>query len=349
MKKDVTIGLLGTGEIGRLHARAHAGTEGTRLCIAGLIQPEQERELSARHGAELYASLEALLDNPGVDAVDICLPNDLHRPYAVRALEAGKHVFCEKPMALTLEDADAMIDAARRAGRFLMIGHVLRFWPEYRKIKEVLDARALGAPLLATARRNVSLLVGTRGDQGWRHDPQRSGGAVLDLQVHDLDVFCWFFGRPRSLIARGIRSPDGALSHVFTHLEFPGAQQALVEASFMMRGNPIDIFVRVLGSERSLEYTFQPEHFALHELASHGKPGKRPSLILYEWQKEPQPLYVPQADSFEVALRDELRYFADCVRTGNSPSVGSAEQARLALEIALVSQESCETGEAVSW
>ena len=170
MTRKVKIGLVGTGEIGQVHAKAHCEVEGTELCIAALIQPEAEKRLSAQQGVRLYPSFEALLEDPSVDGVDICLPNDLHREFAVKALEAGKHVLCEKPIALTLEDADAMIRAARKANRFLMIGHVMRFWPEACKAKEAVDAGAVGQPLAVSARRMVSLLAGTSGELGWRHN-----------------------------------------------------------------------------------------------------------------------------------------------------------------------------------
>jgi len=345
MNRTVKIGLVGTGEIGQVHAKAHSEVEGTELCIVALIQPDTEKSLSEQYDARLYPSFEALLDDETVDAVDICLPNDLHRQFAVQALDAGKHVFCEKPIALTLDDADAMIEAAHRAGKFLMIGHVLRFWPEYLKAKEALDAGRVGRPLLITSRRMVSLLVGTQGEQGWRHDPRRSGGAVLDMQIHDLDAFCWFFGSPQAVVSRGIRSADGAISHVFTHLQFPEDKQAFVEASFMMQGNPLDIAFRILGTERSIEYSYQPVDFALHEIKTDAPTQPAPSLMLYEWNRQPEPLYTPQADSLEVAFREQVRYIAECVRTDTPPAIGTAEQAREALRIALASEESCESGE----
>ena len=344
MRRTVKIGLVGTGEIAHVHAEAHSRIDGTEFSIAALIQPEAERRFSEEFDARLYAGYEELLDDETVDGVDICLPNDLHCEFALKAFQAGKHVFCEKPIALSLDEADAMIDAARRADRFLMIGHVLRFWPEYLKAKQAIDAGQVGKSLAVSARRMVSLLAGTQGDRGWRHDVQRSGGAVLDMQVHDLDAFCWFFGdRPTAVFSRGLRSSDGALSHVFTHLEFPDDRQAFVEASFMMQGNPIDIFFRVLGSQGSIEYTFSPDAFALHEIDTHKPSGTAASLLLYEWKKEPQRLYTPQSDSFSVAMRDQLDYFAECIRAGKPPQIGTGGQARQALEIALASRLSCET------
>jgi len=348
MKDKVKIALVGTGEIGRVHAQAYSEADGVELCITAMIQPDAEKQLSEQYCARLYPSFEAVLQDESVDAVDICLPNHLHREFSVKALEAGKHVLCEKPIALTLEDAEAMIAAAQKASRFLMIGHVVRFWPEVRKAKEAIAEGRVGQLLAISARRMVSLLAGTRGDRGWRHDPQRSGGAVIDMQIHDLDMFCWLFeSQPVSVFAQGLRSPDGALNHVFTHLNFPGGGQAFVEASFMMRGNPLDIFFRVLGTERSMEYAYNPETFALHEVEGRKQPKFDASLFLYEWKAAPQPLYTPAEDSFRVAFREEVGYFARCIREGTAPQIGTGEEARLALKIALASRRSCETGQPV--
>ena len=135
MEHRVKVGLVGTGEIGQVHARALAELAEVELCIAALIQPEVEQRLAQQYGARLYPSCAAMWDDPSVAAVVLCVPSDLHREYTVQALRAGKHVLCEKPMALTLADADAMLDASRQSGRFLMIGHVLRVGtarPDYR-------------------------------------------------------------------------------------------------------------------------------------------------------------------------------------------------------------------------
>ncbi|NUQ62065.1 MAG: Gfo/Idh/MocA family oxidoreductase [Pirellulales bacterium] len=346
MFKTVKIGLVGTGGIGQVHARSHAAVEGTELSIASLIQPDVERRLADEHGARLYESYEAMLNDDAVDAVDICLPNDLHRDYIVRALEAGKHVLCEKPIALDLDDADAMIGAASASRRLLMVAHPLRFWPEYVIAKQAVDVGHVGQPQLITAWRMVSLLASTQGDRGWRHDPKRSGGAVLDMQIHDIDFFAWTFGKPHSLVSRGIRSPDGALSHVFTHLEFEENKQAFVESSFMLKGNPLGIGFRILGTQRSIEYRYLPRTFSLHGVENQEDPPE-PSLVLYEWGKDPVPLHTPEEDSFIVAFREEMRYFAECVRTRRPPEHGSPAQARLALEIALASRRSCESREMV--
>jgi predicted dehydrogenase len=193
----------------------------------------------------------------------------------------------------------------------------------------------------------VSLLAGTPGADGWRRDPVRSGGAVLDMQIHDLDVFCWMLGRPDSIAARGVRSADGAWSHVFTLVDFAGPRKAFVEASFMMQGNPLDIQFHILGTTGSLAWKYTPGGFALHGVRAEASSGG-PSLVLYQWGKEPEGLYTPGEDVFAIAMRDQVAYFADCIRSGTPPARTPAAESRMALAMALASRESCESGRPVS-
>ena len=347
MSGAVRIGLVGIGEIGRVHAQAYAGLANIELAVVSGTRPENARELAAELGTPLVESYDALLADPSVAAVDICVPNHLHREFAVRAMRAGKHVLCEKPIALTLDDAKAMVEEARRAGVHLTVAHVLRFWPEVRIARDVIRSGRLGHPLLASGRRMVSLLAGTPGAQGWRHDPARCGGAVLDMQIHDIDFYCWLFGRPVSVVSHGLRSPDGGINHVLTLLDFPEKRKAFIEASFMMTGNPLDIQFHVLGDEASIEYAYKPEAMLLHGLSTRASGEVEPSLILYQAEKDPETLYTPHEDSFAVAMREQIRCFADSVQTRRPVELATGRDALLALEVALASRTSVEQGSIV--
>jgi UDP-N-acetylglucosamine 3-dehydrogenase len=344
MNKTVRIGLVGIGEIAHVHAQAYAGLENVKLVAVCGTRPENARQLAAEFGTALSESYAALLSDPSVAAVDICVPNHLHPEYALQAVRAGKHVLCEKPIALKLEDGEAMVDEARRAGVHLVAAHVWRAWPEVQITRSAVRSGRLGRPLLVSGRRMISLLAGTQGAQGWRHDPARSGGAVIDMQIHDIDFFCWLFGRPVSVFAQGLRSPDGGINHVLTLLDYPEGQRAFVEASFMMPGNPLDIQFHVLGDQASIEYAYKPESMLLHGLSSRASGEVEPSLVLYQAGKDPEPLYTPREDSFVVAMRGQLRSFAECVQTGRPPDLATGRDALLALEVALASRTSIEQG-----
>ena len=347
MSNRIKIGLIGVGDIGSLHAQAAAAVADVDLCMAAGRNRQRAGDLAAETGATLYDSVDALLADPSVDGVDICVPNDLHRELAERALAAGKHVMCEKPIALTLEDADAMIAAAERADRILFVAHILRFWPEYVRTKEWLDADPARSPVLLTARRLVSVLAATTGCEGWRHDPARSGGAVIDLQIHDVDFFNCLLGEPIRVSSQGVRSPDGAISHVWTALEYGSGAQAFVEGSFMFKGNPFVIDFRLLCEEVSVEYSYQPEAFGLHGIESQATSRSEPSLKAYAWGQDEVALYEPAEDSFPAALRGEVAHFAHCIRHGGDELLVRPEEARRSLEVCLCSQRSCEEGRPV--
>jgi len=344
--QPVKIALVGAGEIGVVHARAHATVPGTEIVAICDVHGEQARRLAQSLRSAAVADLDAVLKDPAIEGVDLCVPNHLHRDLTIRALTAGKHVLCEKPIALNLEDADAMLAAAQQSSRFLMIGHVLRFWPEYRLAKQVVDEGRIGEVRLISGRRMVSLLAGTSGADGWRHDPNRSGGAVIDMQIHDLDIFSWILGRPESIVARGVRSSDGAWNHVFTIVDFADGKKGFVEASFMMQGNPLDIQLHILGSHGSLAWKYAPGNFALHGAQSEASAGG-PSLMLYRWGKEPEGLYTPKEDSFVVAMRNQVGYFAECIRAETMPTKAPPAESRLALALTLASRQSCETGQPI--
>src|SRR3954469_6279703 len=140
---------------------------------------EKAETVAASLGAELTEDLDAALRDPEVDAVDICLPTPLHREDAEAAFAAGKHVFLEKPIALTLEDADAICAAADRSGRLFMVGLVLRFWPEYVELQRRVAGGDLGRPLSMSTMR-LSPPVDWN---DWMGDPGQAGGGPGGLGV----------------------------------------------------------------------------------------------------------------------------------------------------------------------
>lgn len=342
-----TIALLGTGDIGRLHATAITTTPGLELAVTSGRDPTAAAELAASHGARLLPSEADMLGDDSIAAVDICVPNHLHEQYVVRALEAGKHVLCEKPIALTLDAAERMRAAATAADRILMIGTTLRYWPCYRAAHERL-AGVREQVRSFSARRMLSLLRAVQGAQGWRHDSHRSGGAALDLQVHDIDFALWTFGHPTSVVSRGVRSRGGAWDHLWTLLSYPDLVVS-IEASFLLQGDPVTMDFRALTEDASLAFSYQPAEFAMHGIAS-DEPSAAPTtsmLCEYRWGQPAAVLARDPADPVAAALADELAAFGAAVRTGDTNGIPTADEAIATLRVALASVESCETGEAI--
>jgi UDP-N-acetylglucosamine 3-dehydrogenase len=342
------LGIVGIGDMAAVHAGA-AQRLGVDLAIAAGGNRAKAAELAAATGATLYESYEALLADSTIIGVNLCVPNDLHRQFAERAFAAGKHVLCEKPIALTLDDADAMIAAATYAGRTLMVGHLVRFWPEYARLREVVESGDLGTIQWLSLRRLTGVLSATTGRDDWRASPARGGGAALDLQIHDLDYACWLLGTPSAIYSRGVQSSPGTWDHLLTSLTFDGVE-AIIEASFLMQSAPFDMAFHVIAERGVVTYRYSPAAFALHGLhgdgddISHVTP--EPSLKLHRAGEESQGLYTPERDSFELAIEAEIGEFVTSIREGRGP-ICTGDDARRSLAVALESLRSCESGEVV--
>jgi predicted dehydrogenase len=347
MSKTTTLALVGTGDIGAVYASAIAALPEVDLCIVAGRNPARAAQLAARHRARLVATYQSALDDQQIDGIVLCIPNDLHRPFAEQAFAAGKHVLCEKPIALTLTDADAMLAAAERAGRYLMVAHVLRFWPEYQRAHALVTAGELGEPLWLSLRRLTPVLWTTAGQAGWRQDPARSGGAAIDLLVHDLDFACWLFGPPTSLVARGVRSDYGSWDHVVAILSYAAGLQVLIEGSFLLAGTPLTIDFHLLCRSQSLSYRFDPSDFDLHGTAQTQDKGQSAALTRYRRDLPAEVLLVQRPNAFGAAIRHEINYFVGSIHEGVPPAIATGPDARLALRLALAVQTSCETGQSV--
>lgn len=152
-------------------------------------------------GVRMYESLEAMLADDALDIIDVCLPTDLHRPVTEAALRAGKHVLVEKPIASTVTDADAMIKTSEQCRRKLFVGQVLRFYPEFRLVWDMVQSGELGALKALHLKR---MICKSNDLAGLAH----RGGAILDLHIHDADFVQMLLGMPREVYATGLVVSD---------------------------------------------------------------------------------------------------------------------------------------------
>jgi predicted dehydrogenase len=188
-------------------------------------------------GVRTYRDLEELIADADVSLVDVCLPPALHASVAIQALQAGKHVFCEKPIALTAHDSGRMVAVAERSRRLLMIGHVLSFFPEYAWALRMIRRGKYGRLLGGHFRRVIS-------DPLWLpdyYDPEKVGGPMLDLHVHDAQFIRLLFGMPRAVFTTG-RMRGMVLEHFTTQFLFQDPQLAVTATSGVIRqqGRPFE-------------------------------------------------------------------------------------------------------------
>ena len=322
------IALLGAGFMASTHSAIYANVPGgAQVKVVCGLDEDRVRALAERHGAVTTADWNDALAAPGVDAVDICLPTPLHRAVAERALAAGKHVLLEKPVALTLDDADAIAAAAEASGRVLMVGHVLRFVAEIREMRRVIDSGELGRPLAATAIR----LSPPPDWNEWMLDAARSGGTLVDLAIHDFDILAALLGPARRVHARAVA--DGR--HVTTLIEHEHGE-GTVEASHAMPGSyPFTAGLRVLCERGVLEHRFiagAGDEVADSDVSS--------VLTVHPAAGRSRTFSAPGDDPWHT----EIEHFLDCVEHGAPPIDGTLAQARAALAVALAARRSLESG-----
>lgn len=219
--KKVVVGILGCGAITqRRHAPEYAARPD--VDIAGFFDLNQERaaELAEKYGGKAYASPEELIGDPRIDAVSVCSPNSTHAQFALAALNAGKHVLCEKPMALSLEQTRAMLEAEARTGKILMPGHNQRLIAAHRKAKELLSNGAIGRPLFFQCNfkhsgpENWSI---NNTNSTWFFDKSRAQFGVFgDLGAHKLDLIRFLTGKEidtvfATMMTLDKKTPEGNL------------------------------------------------------------------------------------------------------------------------------------------
>ncbi|MBN2307919.1 MAG: Gfo/Idh/MocA family oxidoreductase [Candidatus Hydrogenedentes bacterium] len=238
------VGILGAGHFATRHLAALERLHGRiQLVCVGREHPERPFPPAEALGVPVLAP-DAVIASPDVDAVCVCAPNHRHRSLAEAALGAGKHVFCEKPLVLTVADADALIRASTEANRVLMAGHLTRYTPIYTAAAAALAAGRIGKPVAVQAAR-----LQVRGDDAsWRMDGHAGGGAPFDLLIHDFDLLNWFLGPPECVFARGRRHARGAYDSMTAVFSYAGRVTAGVYGGFVLQPPaPFRAQFRVIG------------------------------------------------------------------------------------------------------
>ena len=325
----IRVAVAGAGYMGTVHATRWAALPGVRV-VAVFSRSQQHAETLARQvQAQPYTNLDEFLTVPS-DVVDVCLPTNRHPAIALRALESDRHVVCEKPIALTVEEAEQMVRLATARRRLLLVAHVLRFWPEYVELRRLVRSGAIGAPTSCLAQR---LQEGPGSTPDAAETRAINGGPVIDLQIHDDDFLHWMFGAPHRVLTRGSER------HFFTTLDF-GQTVAVAEAACdLPKGHPFLSAVRVRGEEGLIEYTFT---------SGGARPDNAPSegagLTLWLPDQGPRTVSIPPVDPYT----EQIKHFSECLRTEQPSALVSPGSAVDALRVALAARRSLDSSQPVS-
>jgi predicted dehydrogenase len=319
----VKIGIIGLGFMGSTHFDAFSKMEHVKVAAVCTQNPEAfsgafrqsrgnlNRELAVHDFSAVRKCLHwrEIVEDSELDAVDICLPTDLHASVAIAALRAGKHVLCEKPLALTSADCDSVIAEAKEQNRILMAGQVLRFWPEYMYLERFVKEREYGETRSATFVRRCGLPDWSR----WLTDENRSGGAVLDLLIHDIDQVLWLFGAPDRVAAKTLGSMDALTATLI----YPGGPEVRIQGGWFAAGTALSMTFQVRAERAELE-------FAPTGLTLSNHLGQRNQIA------------VTNGDSYAT----ELAYFVECCRNNRQPERCMPEDSCRAVSLALLLKRS---------
>jgi len=185
----IGVGIIGSGHAGSVHAQVLSADSRVKLVGVADMNKDAAEALAAKHGAEPHDDHKALIDEDSVQAVFITSPNALHAEHALHAIRRGKHVFSEKPMAISTADGKRIVDALRESRVKYQVGHNRRFWPVYKRVKSMIETGAL-KPYMASAR----IIRGELKRPSWVGDPKISGGFIYESIIHVLDALRWLMG-----------------------------------------------------------------------------------------------------------------------------------------------------------
>ena len=333
------VAVVGFGFMGRTHYGAWRKCRGAKVvavCDANLAQLRAKVKGNIKGVADntaipdsvaVYDDFGAMLKAGGFDVVDITLPTLLHPKTTIAALRAGYHVLCEKPMALSLGDCDAMLAAAKKARRRLLVAHCVRFFPENVYVRGLVRSGKYGKVVAADFTRFIAPPKWSPKGADWFFDEKKSGGVLFDVHIHDADYILGTFGRPKSVSATFHRNASGFVDHTTTTYRY---EDALVtsDSSFAAVSSLVwDASGRVFFEKATVYFG----------------PFYKDALTVYPEKGKPFCPRLAKATGYEA----EIRYFLSQVENGRNGDILTAADAREAVAMLEAERRSAATGRAV--
>ena len=318
----IKVGLCGAGFMGKMNVACYAGLPGVKIVAVADVRRDFAEAAAKRSGAKIYSKAADLIAQADVDMVSICLPTYLHAEHVIQAARSGLDCFCEKPMALNAAEGRRMLKAVRAAKIKFTVGHVIRFWPEYQLLKEMIDRRRFGKLRALFLRRFGSRPAGWK---KWFQNPRLSNGAALDLHIHDADFVQYLFGRPKSLDSVGV-CRKGSWDQISTQYHYPGVAVSAI-GGWWPAPEAFDMAFRAVFDKAIVAYSSRLTPMTL------SVPGKEPEKL-----DVPQPASSGKVDaggniSSLGGYFNEIQYWVDCLQKGREPQIVTGEDGLAAVEL----------------
>ncbi len=323
------VGIIGVGGMGASHNQAlKALSEKTGIEVTAIADRTPEYLARAKElwpEAVLYEDGRELLEKEKLDCVHICTPSFLHADLTVAAMEAGMHVFVEKPVCLSAADCDRLLEVKKRTGVKVMVGQVVRFFPEYRFLKEAYDSGRYGK-LKSLVMRRLSKNV-RWGYENWFHDEKKSGSVILDLHIHDVDFMRYLLGEPEQFQVRATAYEGGMINQVVAEFDYP------------------EQFVSIEGLwDVAPDLPFHPSFRAHFENATVIYDSKdKPAVKVWRNDGVTEEPEIVKESGVQCGIDlsslggyyTEIAYFYDCLAKGVEPEIASLEEGIGSVRLAL--------------
>jgi predicted dehydrogenase len=335
----VNVAVVGLGFMGVTHIKAYLQLKAARIVavcdsvrvpvngvlagVAGNITGSGDLDLG--RAVKVYRALGEVLADPEVELVDLCVPTPLHLDQSIAALKAGKHVLCEKPLAITSARARKIVQAAQAATGFFMPAMCMRFWPGWSCLKQVVDEQPYGKVQAARFRRMSPMPAWGLATYA---SGNATGGALFDLHIHDTDFVQFLFGRPDSVFSTGVTRAGESIDHVVTQYNYAGGPAVYAEGSWLLTGN-FSMSYTVLCERATLDYDLARGAEALRVTEA----GKKPRVV--------KPV---GSDGYS----GEIRHMLEAIQSGKAPKVVTAQDGLSAVEICEAEAKSIKTGRVVA-
>jgi predicted dehydrogenase len=325
------IGIAGAGFMGTTHAQAWSET-GAQIVGVVAETVEEAKPLADQYNLKIFPDLTAMLKE--VDVVDICTPTHLHHPMVLEAAAQGKHIICEKPLALNVDLASEMLAACRTAGVRLLVAHVVRFFPEYASAKSAVEAGQIGRPGVIRLSRGSYRPKKPVGN--WFLDEAKSGGILMDLMIHDFDYARWIAGEVESVFAKKVSSghPEAPIDYALAILRHTNGTLSHITGAWAYPPPTFRTQLEIAGDAGLIEFD------------SDATVPIRSLLMRSEMEGAPD-VGLPSSPLSESPYTTQIKEFYDALNGFKTPRV-TAEDGLAAIQIAQAAIQSAKTGQAVT-
>lgn len=325
------VAIIGPGNIAHTYMQALADSETVKITAVVGVEESSAKSFADKYNINYYTDADAMYSTEKPDAVLICTPTFTHESIVKKAIENRVHIMCEKPFVLDAYTAQQLFSMAEANNVRIMVMQVVRFWPEYARIKQLVDSGELGKITNVYAHR----LSSHPNWCSWHRDPLKSGGGLYDLHIHDIDWVYYVFGKVKSVYAVGKQTESGCWNNISSILNFECGVSAVVEGFMDITGSwPFCTDVRINGSKAAVEFinkTVTDEN---------GEKVNINNFTIYPESSNPTTVKPQKYNPYKY----QTEYFADCIEKNMPFDIVPDKDVVYVLKILKAIEKSLETG-----